>query len=73
MGVYQEVTGDTESKPMAIGGATYARGIPNAIAFGPVFPYEEEMAHEADEIIDLDSLEKMTEIYIRGMEELLHL
>jgi succinyl-diaminopimelate desuccinylase len=73
MGVYQEVTGDTESKPMAIGGATYARGIPNAIAFGPVFPYEEELAHEADEYIDLDSLEKMTEIYIRAMEELLNM
>lgn len=73
MGVYQNITGDKESEAMAIGGATYARGIPNAVAFGPLFPYEEELAHEANECLDLASLDKMTEIYICALEELLHM
>jgi len=71
MSVYQKVTGDTASEAMAIGGATYARGIPNAVAFGPLFPYEEELAHEANECLNLESLDKMTEIYICALESLL--
>ena len=73
MGVYQDITGDKESEAMAIGGATYARGIPNAVAFGPLFPYEEELAHEANEYLDLASLDKMTEIYVRALDELLNM
>ena len=30
MEAYQEVTGDMDTEPMAIGGATYARALPNA-------------------------------------------
>ncbi|MGC2871804.1 Sapep family Mn(2+)-dependent dipeptidase [Ihubacter sp. mB4P-1] len=71
MEAYQKVSGDCESRPMAIGGATYARTIPNAVAFGPLFPYEEELAHEANEYLDLDSLDKMTLIYIEALKGLL--
>jgi len=73
MGVYQSVTGDKDAEAEAIGGATYAREIPNAVAFGPLFPHEEELAHEANEYLDLESLEKMTEIYICALEELLNM
>lgn len=60
---YQEVTGDYENEPISMGGATYARAIPNAIAVGGTFPYEEELAHEANEFISIDSLVKASEIY----------
>ena len=64
-------TGDYNTAAFAIGGATYARGIPNAVAFGPLFPYEEELAHEANEFISIESLEKMTLIFIKALEKLL--
>lgn len=70
MKVYQSVTGDKKSMPIAMGGATYARAIPNAVSFGPLFPYEEELAHEANEYISLDSLEKAEEIYYQALLEL---
>lgn len=73
MEVYRKVTGDTESEAFTIGGATYARAIPGAAAFGPLFPYEEELAHEANEFLLIDSLEKMTEIYAEGLQALLEM
>ncbi|MCL1895607.1 MAG: Sapep family Mn(2+)-dependent dipeptidase [Clostridiales bacterium] len=63
MEVYQGITGDTESHPIVIGGGTYARAIPHAVAFGPRFPGEEEVMHQKDEYISLDSLMKAAHIY----------
>ena len=71
MEVYRRVTRDEENEAFTIGGATYARAIPNAVAFGPLFPYEEELAHEANEFLSIDSLEKMTWIFAEGLEALL--
>ena len=71
MEAYQEITGDTEHEAFSIGGATYARSIPNAVSFGPLFPYETELAHESNECLAIESLEKMTEIYILALEKLL--
>ena len=68
---YQEVTGDREHDAFSIGGATYARSIPNAVSFGPLFPGETELAHEANECLSVQSLERMTEIYISALEKLL--
>jgi len=63
MDVYRENTGDEESRPIVIGGGTYARAIPGAVAFGPRFPYEEEVMHQRDEYICLDNLMKAAHIY----------
>lgn len=60
---YSRCTGDTRSMPIALGGATYARALPNAIAFGPVFPDQEELAHEANEHFAIPDFKKITEIY----------
>lgn len=60
---YRKYTGDTESMPIALGGATYARAIPNAVAFGPVFPNQEELAHEANEHYTVSDFKRITEIY----------
>ena len=62
LAAYNEVTGENAS-PIAIGGATYARAFPNAVAFGPVFPGEESRIHQKDECITVDGLLKCAEIY----------
>jgi len=63
MDVYRENTGDTESKPIVYGGGTYARSIPKAVAFGPCFPGEDEVMHQKNEYISLESLMKAAHIY----------
>lgn len=73
LSAYRQVTGDHKSQPFAIGGATYARALPNAVAFGPLFPDEEELAHEPNEFISINSLKKMTEIYILALRNLIKL
>ena len=70
MDVYQSRTGDTESLPISLGGATYARAIPGAIAFGPVFPDQEELAHEANEHFSLANYRRITEIYVEALLKL---
>lgn len=60
--VYEMETGN-EAFLEVIGGGTYAKTMPNIVAFGPIFPGEACVEHEPDEFIALDSLQKMTEIY----------
>ena len=53
--LYVEISGDTESEPVAIGGGTYARCLPNAVAFGPKFPHGNAGgAHTINEYADID-------------------
>jgi len=61
--VYRDNTGDEQSAPIVLGGATYARAIPRAVAFGMRFPGEEETMHQMNEYIRLDSLFKAADIY----------
>lgn len=67
MDVYQEFTGDTKSEPLAIGGATYARTVPNSVAFGPVFPGEKAVEHQADEYISISGIMKATKIFAEAI------
>lgn len=66
MAVYREMTGDT-CPPIAIGGGTYARAIPKAVAFGPLFPGQPELAHQKDEFIGVDDLILNTKIYAKAI------
>ena len=52
--IYVEETGDTENKPMTIGGGTYAKEAANTVAFGSHFPGKEDHIHEPNEKIDLE-------------------
>lgn len=70
MKVYGEITGDLGSKPIIIGGGTYARAMKNIVAFGPVFPGEEELAHQKDEYIEVEALIRLTKIYAKAIYEL---
>ncbi len=67
MEVYQKYTGDTRSKPVVIGGATYARSMPNTVAYGSMFPNEEDRMHQKNEYISLESLKKATSIYAEAI------
>ena len=69
LAAYNEVTGESAS-PIAIGGATYARAFPNAVAFGPVFPGEDSRIHQKDESITVDGLLKCAEIYREALVKL---
>jgi succinyl-diaminopimelate desuccinylase len=70
MDVYKEHTGDVDGKPIVIGGGTYARATKGIVAFGPRFPGEEEMAHQRDEYISIDSLMKAAKIYADAIYKL---
>lgn len=63
MDVYRKHTGDTISAPLHIGGGTYAKELPDCVAFGAVFPGRETHMHEADECYRIADLEKLVDIY----------
>ncbi len=67
MDVYKEKTGDEKAKPITIGGGTYARSIPNAVAFGALFPGAVDTMHQKDEYIELDDLMRMTDIFAEAI------
>lgn len=63
MDVYRQVTGDHDSQPETSGGATYARAMPNCVAFGAVFPGRPKVEHQPNEHIRLDDLYTAMQIY----------
>jgi succinyl-diaminopimelate desuccinylase len=70
--VYIEETGN-DNTPVTNGGATYARALPNFVAFGPNFPNEEMTEHQPNEYIKIDNLIKITKIYATAIKELVEL
>lgn len=67
--VYEEQTGE-KAKLLAIGGGTYARSLKSGVAFGPLFPGREDIAHQKDEYIIIDDLLKACAIYAQAIYEL---
>jgi len=70
MDVYRKHTNDLEAKPLVIGGGTFARAIPNVVAFGPHFPGKPSYIHQRDEYIDLDDFILATIIYTEALYKL---
>jgi succinyl-diaminopimelate desuccinylase len=68
-GVYEEQTGD-KANLLSIGGGTYARSLEKGVAFGPLFPGREDIAHKKDEYMYLEDLMKATAIYAQAIYEL---
>ncbi|MCF2667198.1 dipeptidase PepV [Faecalicatena contorta] len=68
--VYCEETGDTDAQPIAIGGGTYAKSFKNMVAFGPIFPGEEEVIHAPNEFAVIDNLVRSIQITAAAMYEL---
>jgi succinyl-diaminopimelate desuccinylase len=67
--VYRREVGE-EPVPLTTGGATYARAIPNAVAFGPQFPGQPDCAHHPDERWSLNDYFRCIQIYAHAMFEL---
>ena len=66
---YEKQTGET-AELIAIGGGTYARVLDKGVAFGMLFPGEPDVAHQADEFVDIDNLIKATAIYAEAIYQL---
>lgn len=69
MKVYREQTG-LEGKPKSIGGGTYAKSLPNIVAFGPIFPGDEIREHKPDEFLELSRLMQNAQIIAAAMYEM---
>lgn len=67
--VYRENTG-TDGSAKCIGGGTYAKLLPNTLAFGPIFPGDEIREHKPDEYIEVENLMKNALIIASAMYEL---
>lgn len=67
--VYTEQTGK-EATLLAIGGGTYAKEMPNIVAFGPIFPGQIDLDHQSNEYIEVDSLVENAKIYAHAIYEL---
>lgn len=70
MDIYQEITGDRESKPKAIGGGTYAKYAKNAVAFGALLPSQEDRMHQRDEYLEISKIDTLLKIYVEAIYRL---
>ncbi|MDO5022997.1 MAG: dipeptidase PepV [Eubacteriales bacterium] len=66
---YHEITG-LEKKTLAIGGGTYAKMLEEGVAFGVSFPGDPDVAHQADEHLDLDKLFDSMKIFAHAIVKL---
>lgn len=67
--IFNEET-NSNTEPIAIGGATYARAFKNCISFGPNFPGHKDMCHQTDEFVEIDNLVLASKIYAKAIIEL---
>ncbi len=71
LSVYSQVTRIEKPQPLQIGGGTYARELPSAVAFGPLPISEHDYAlHNADENIAIADLTTLYEVYAKAIEKL---
>ncbi|MBS5595209.1 MAG: dipeptidase PepV [Clostridiales bacterium] len=70
LAVYRQESGDETAQPLSIGGGTYARMMPRAVAYGPLFPGEDGHLHQPDEHIALSSLYRAVTIYADAIRRL---
>jgi succinyl-diaminopimelate desuccinylase len=70
LATYQKCTGDTKSRQSIIGGGTYAKFLPNTMAFGILFPGEEATEHMANECWSLKSVRKNFPILVEAVKTL---
>ncbi|MBS7527662.1 Sapep family Mn(2+)-dependent dipeptidase [Fusibacter paucivorans] len=71
MASYEKSTGRTD-KTMSIGGSTYARSMPNFVAFGPQLAGEmiDHGCHKENEYIEIEEIRQASKIYIDVIEAL---
>jgi succinyl-diaminopimelate desuccinylase len=67
--VYAAYTGQS-TQPKCIGGGTYAKMMPNILAFGPIFPGDEVREHKPDEFMEISRLLDNVQLLAAAMYEL---
>ena len=65
----EEQTGE-KAELKSIGGGTYAKSMPNLVAFGPIFPGDEVREHKPDEYMEIERVLQNVEIIAAAMYEL---
>lgn len=65
--VYRDVTGDHKAVPLTSGGGTYARAVPNCVAFGPNRPQTPVTEHRPNEHMALADLHLAMEVYAHAI------
>ena len=66
LAAYEEETA-LKGEAIATGGGTYAKILKQGVAFGALFPDEEDLAHQADEYTDIDRLMTAARIYANAL------
>jgi succinyl-diaminopimelate desuccinylase len=69
MRVYETATGE-KAKPAISGGGTYAKRLPNAIAFGMWFPGKPYPGHDVDEKIAIVDLHRGARVLIHALVDI---
>lgn len=70
MGIYKDITGDTVSEPIAIGGGTYARTVTNGVAFGALLSSQVDNMHQKNEYLEIDKIDTLLKIYVEAIYQL---
>lgn len=67
---FEESFREKYSEPLAIGGGTYARHIPNTIAFGLQAPWQEDVCHQANESRRLSDFEADIDVLTEAIKRM---
>ncbi|HEY8131157.1 MAG TPA: Sapep family Mn(2+)-dependent dipeptidase [Thermoanaerobaculia bacterium] len=67
---YAAATGEKNPQPAISGGGTYAKRLPNSIAFGMWFPDKPYPGHDVDEKIPIADLERGERVLIRTLVDI---
>ena len=69
LAVYRDLTGDM-TEPISSGGATFARTMPNCVAFGAQTKGADVTEHQIDEHMSVDNFNEAMEIYAHAVKKL---
>ncbi|WGL17204.1 dipeptidase [Microbulbifer bruguierae] len=73
LNVFRHFTGIEDAGPVAIGGSTNAKLLPNAVSFGPSMPGKAYTGHSEHEFITVDQLRLNLKMYTAMMIEIANL
>ena len=59
-----------KASAIAVGGGTYARTMPNIVAFGPQLPWNQDQCHQANESILKENMYLLVPMYEEALEKL---
>jgi succinyl-diaminopimelate desuccinylase len=69
LAIYKRATGE-DARPAIAGGGTYAKRLPNAVAFGMWFPGKPYPGHDVDERIPITDLKRGAHVLLEALQDL---